>query len=420
MAMGTGLAGLRSGFSLASARVTANDRIVVGCIGVGGMGRSHFDRLLVNEQVHVVAVADPDGRRRQSAREAALQAGVRIAAYNDFREMLARPDIDAVFVATPDHWHALASIAAMEAGKDVYCEKPLALTVAEGRAMVDTARRFGRVVQMGTQQRSDDFFRHACELVRNGRIGDVRKVRTFIGPNPQSAYVSNETPPAYLDWDLWLGPAPWRPFNRTIHPYSFRYYRDYSGGLLTDWGVHLNDIAQWGCNKDTTGPRRVEAQGLLYEDNQYEFPKSMRVQWDYGDVVFEWVQDTPEALDAIEPGAGYGTKFYGSDADLFVNRKGYVLQPRNGQTIDETIGEHDIQLYRSPGHRDDFFQCMRTRNAPICDVAIGHRTTTLSHLGNIAFQLGRPLEFDPEKEAFVNDEAANRLLDRPMRTPWHL
>ncbi len=420
MAVGAGITGLQSGRSFASANVRANERIVVGCIGVGGMGRSHFDRLLAHEQVHVAAVADPDGQRRQSARESALQAGVAIAAYNDFREMLARPDIDAVFVATPDHWHALASIAAMEAGKDVYCEKPLTLTVAEGRAMVDTARRFGRVVQMGTQQRSDDHFRRACELVRNGRIGEVRKVRTFIGPNPQNAYVSNETPPAYLDWDLWLGPAPWRPFNRTIHPYSFRYYRDFSGGLLTDWGVHLNDIAQWACDKDGTGPRRVEAEGMLYEDNQYEFPKSMRVQWDYGDVIFEWVQDTPEALDAIEPGAGYGTKFYGADADLFVNRKGYVLHPKRDSAVNETIGDADVRLYRSPGHREDFFHCMRTRETPICDVAIGHRTTTLSHLGNIAFQLGRPLEFDPEREVFVNDEAANRLLNRPMRAPWHL
>ncbi|MCC6489864.1 MAG: Gfo/Idh/MocA family oxidoreductase [Candidatus Hydrogenedentes bacterium] len=394
-----------------------NDRIVLGFIGVGGMGRSHFDRLLAHPDVHIAAVADPDSQRQQDAKAKAAESKVAIDAYTDFRELLERDDIDAVFVATPDHWHALAATSAMQAGKDVYCEKPLALTIAEGRAIVDTSRRYGRVCQMGTQQRSDWWFRHACEVVRNGRIGQVTKAVCFFGSNPYQAWQPDEEPPATFDWNLWLGPAPWRPFNRAIQPYNFRYVRDYSGGMLTDWGVHLFDIAQWGLGKDATSPKRVEAQGRMYADNMYEFPKVMQIQYDYGDVQLEWVQGADEN---VEQGQGYGTKFFGSDGEVFVNRGGYRLHPKSGITIDENIGGNDLRLYESPGHHQDFFNCMRTRTLPICDVATGHRSTCISHLGNISFRLGRPLEFDPDAQRFVNDDAANHMLEKPMRAPWHL
>jgi predicted dehydrogenase len=402
----------------AKRRITPNEKIVLGFIGVGGMGRSHFDKLLSHPEVVVAAAADPDAHRRDAAREKAASAGADIQTYNDFREMLERRDLDAIFVATPDHWHALAAIAAMKAGKEVYCEKPLTLTIAEGRAMVETARRYGRVVQMGTQQRSDQKqFLHACELVRNGRIGEVKRAVSFFGANPHRAWQADEAPPPHLDWDMWLGPAPWRPFNSAIHPFNFRYFRDYSGGLLTDWGVHLFDIAQWGVGKDSTGPKRVEADGEMFEDNMYEFPRRLQVEYDYGDVVIEWQQGTGETF---EEGEGYGTKFYGSDGDVFVNRGNYKVHPKPGKTIDEQFGPDDIRLYDSAGHRQDFLDRMRDRERPICDVEIGHRATSISHLGNIAYRVGRPLTFDPETETFPSNPAATRMIEKPMRAPWRL
>ena len=414
-------AGLAASFgpraSAAIRKVSANDKIVVGFIGVGGMGRSHFDRLLNHAEVQIAAATDTDSRRQADAKAKAAEAGVPIDTYTDFREMLERPDLDAVFVATPDHWHALAATAAMKAGKDVYCEKPLALTIAEGRAIVDTARRYGRVCQMGTQQRSDWWFRHACELVRNGRIGEVKKAVCFFGPNPYQAWQPDEEPPPYLDWNQWLGPAQWRPFNAAIHPYNFRYFRDYSGGMLTDWGVHLFDIAQWGLGKDDTDPIKVEAEGHMFADNMFEFPETMRIQYDYGDVLLEWQQGTAED---VEPGQGYGTKFFGMEGEVFVNRSGYKARAKGGGIVDENIGGDDVRLYDSPGHHQDFLNCMRTRNRPICDVATGQRATCISHLGNISFRLGRPLAYDPVAEKFLNDPAANRMTSKPMRVPWCL
>jgi predicted dehydrogenase len=403
----------------ARAALPASEKIVLGFIGAGGMGRSHFDRLLEHPQVVLAAVSETDRQRQDAAKAKAAERGVAIATYTDFREMLSsHPEIDAVFVATPDHWHALAAIACIKAGKDVYCEKPLALTIAEGRALVETARRYDRVVQMGTQQRSDQKqFLHACELVRNGRIGQLQKAVCFFGPNPQSPFVPNEEPPEYLDWDLYLGPAPWRPFNRMIHPYNFRYFRDYSGGLLTDWGVHLFDIAQWGAGKDATSPRRIEAEGEMYSENLYEYPRMCRIQYDYGDVVLEWNQGTGETF---EEGQGYGTKFYGSEGEVFVNRGGYFARGKAGGPINEVLGPKDERLHDSPGHHQDFFNCMRSRQHPICDVATGHRATAISHLGNIAFRVGRPVEYDPEREVFPNDLEATRMIEKPMRAPWHL
>jgi predicted dehydrogenase len=421
----TALAGMAAAMPRAGATVSsvsANEKIIVGVIGLGGMGRSHFDRLLRNPQVQVVAGVDPDANRQQAAKDEAATVSQTVATYADFREMLqAHPDLDAVFVATPDHWHALATITCLQAGKDVYCEKPLALTIVEGRAMVNAARRFDRVVQVGTMQRSDQpQFRHVCELVRNGRIGQVERVVCFFGENPQSEFVPDAPPPANLNWDLWLGPAPYRSFNPKIHPYNFRYFRDYSGGMLTDWGVHLFDIAQWGLDKDHTSPRRIEAQAEYWPDNLYEFPRYSRVRYDYGDVVLEWVQATEEERKSIEPGEGYGTKFYGTEGEAVVNRGGYAVRGKQGKKVDEVLGPNDLRLYASANHHEDFFACMRRRTRPICDVEVGHRGATISHLGNIAIRLGRALEYDPEKEVFLNDTAANRMLSKPMRGPWHL
>lgn len=403
--------------SALSRKNEASERIVTGHIGVGGQGRHHLDSLLKNPRVQVAAAADVDSQKLDGAKQRAARDDINIDTYSNFREMLARPDIDAIFIATPDHWHAINAIQAMEAGKDVYCEKPLTLTIAESQAMVNTARRLGRVCQMGTQQRSDWWFRHACELVRNGRIGHVNRCTCFIGENPQQDWLPNEAPPDHLDWDAWLGPAPWREYHGAIHPAAFRNYRDYSGGTLTDWGVHLFDIAQWGLGKDDTSPRKIEASGEIFDENMFEYPRTMHIQYNYADSVIEWSQDNSLTW---EEGQGYGTKFFGTEADLTVNRGGYWIHPKNGNTIDEHIGANDVRLYDSPGHREDFFDCMYSRKRPICDVAIGHRSTAISHLGNIAYRLSRPLYYHPEEERFLNDEGANKMMSKPMRAPWRL
>lgn len=413
-AVGAGaFAGAVAPYGRPAARVSANDRLVLGFIGVGGMGRSHFDRLLHSPRAHVAAAADVDAQRLAAAGRRAKAAGGSIAMYRDFREMLERTDLDAVFVSTPDHWHALASIAVMKSGRDVYCEKPLALTIAEGRAMVETARALGRVCQMGAQQRSDWWFRDACALAADGSIGELRRVVCFFTANPRHDPVADAAPPAYLDWDLWLGPAPRRAFNPCIHPYGFRHFRDYSGGLLADWGAHLLDVAQWGCGKDATGPRRIEAEGRMWTGpNQYDFPRSLRVEYDYGDVVVEWRQDPAET---VEAGHSYGTLFLGSDGELFVNREGYRIRARSG-----ALPRAATPPAERLSHHDDFFEAVRTRRAPASDVAIGHRSTSLAHLGNIAFDLGRPLRYDPAAERFLDDPVADARLSRAMRAPWRV
>lgn len=403
--------------SALSRKNAANERIVTGHIGVGGQGRHHFNSLLRHPRVQIAAAADVDSTKLDDAKQRAARDGVDIDNYSDFREMLERSDIDAIFIATPDHWHAINAIQAMEAGKDVYCEKPLTLTIAESKAMVETARRLGRVCQMGTQQRSDWWFRHACELVRNGRIGYVNRCVCFIGENPRNDWLPNEAPPEHLDWDMWLGPAPSREYHGAIHPGAFRFYRDYSGGTLTDWGVHLFDIAQWGLGKDDTSPRKIEAHGEMYDVNMFEYPRTIHIQYDYADTIVEWSQDNSASF---EQGQGYGTKFYGSEADLFVNRGGYWIHPKKDKKINEQFGPNDIRLYDSPGHWDDFFDCMYSRKRPICDVEIGHRATAISHLGNIAYRLSRPVYYHPEKEEFLDDEGANKMLSKPMRAPWRL
>jgi predicted dehydrogenase len=407
------------GAAPARAAIRPNDRIRAAVIGLGGMGRSHLNRLIENPEVEVIAVADPDQQRQAAAKAEAKAAGVEVTTYSRYPEMLSvHPDLDAVFIATPDHWHALATIDCLHAGMDVYCEKPLALTIDQGRRMVAAAQRFGRIVQVGTMQRSNmPQFRKACELVVNGRIGTVDRVVCHFSANPAIAFVPDTAPPDYLDWDFWLGPAPTRAFNPQIHPYNFRYFKDYSGGLLTDWGIHLFDIAQWGLQKDATSPKRVEAEFSMYPDNLYEFPKTARIQYDYGDVTLEWLQGTDEV---VEPGVGYGTKFYGSEGEVHVNRDGYVARRKDGKPVDEILGADAVRLHAATSHHQDFFDAMRSRKAPICDIESGHRGAAISHLGNIAIQVGRPLDYDPVAEVFPNDPTANRLLAKPMRAPWRL
>jgi len=402
--------------SLAQAgRPGPNERVRIGCIGVGDLGRRHhLAGVLLNDEkirdrVEVVAVCDVDRNHRDEAAQIVLdRTGRRVGVYKDFRELLERKDVDAVMIVVPDHWHALCSIAAMEAGKDVYCEKPLTLTIEEGKAMVKAARRYGTVFQTGSQQRSDARFRQACELVRNGKIGKIHRVTTHIGGIGPGRWQPAQTPPPELDWDFWLGPAPYADYRPNRCHYEFRWYQDYSGGKMTDWGAHHNDIAQWALGMDETGPVRIRGEGRFHEDGPHDVPGEFEVHYTYENGV-ELV---------CYSGGENGVKFYGENGWIFVNRS--RIEASDPDILKIELGPGDTRLYRSDHHHANWLDCIASRQRPICDVAVGHRSVTVCHLGNIAIRLGRELRWDPNKEEFIDDPEANRLLSRPMRAPWHL
>lgn len=395
--------------------VAPSERITMGFIGIGNMGGAHLGGFLGNKDVQIVAVCDVDAVKRADARRrieehyaAELEAGTGGTGvspvcdeYNEFEELLARDDIDAVLIAVPDHWHAIIAIAACKTGKDVYSEKPLALTIREAEEMVKVARRYGTVFQTGSQQRSSGNFRHACELVRSGRIGRLIKVNVGIGDPSTEKYFPEEPVREGLDWDRWLGPAPWNPYNaeRCSGNYSggWRLVRDYSGGMTTDWGAHHFDIAQWGMGMDGSGPVEIIPPPIRNGEG---------LKFVYANGV------------TMERGGANGILFTGTDGRVEVNR-GY-LKTWPEEIGKEPIGPNDVHLYESPGHQVDWIDCIRTRRRPICDVAIGASSVTVCHLGNIAYWLERSIEWDPEKREIIGDEAAGRWLDRPKRAPWRL
>ena len=392
-------------------RPAASNRITMAHIGIGNQGSGHFGGMLGNAGAQILAVGDVRKWVRDKCQKAvedrygqAKASGEYkgCAAYNDFREIAARTDIDATVVAVPDHWHALVAIELLKSGKDVYCEKPLALTIKQARAMVTATRRYGRVFQTGSQQRSSAEFRKACELVRNGRIGKVLTVNVNVGGPSTERYYPEEPIPEGFDWEFWLGPAPWAPHNseRCSGNYGggWRMVRDYSGGMMTDWGAHHFDIAQWGLGMDDTGP--VE---ILPADGK-DVP---RLTYKYANGVVMY-----------HGGGGNGVLFTGEKGKVEVNRGYFKSYPDEiGQ---EPLGPSDIRLYASNNHMGDFLQCLKTRQRPICDVEIGCRSVSVCHLGNIAFWINRPLKWDPVKEEIIGDPEASRWLDRPMRAPWHL
>jgi len=384
-----------------------NDQIALGAIGVGGMGNADLGSLL--HRTRVVAVCDVDRNNRAKTQQRVNNHYARLRekgeykgcdAYGDFRELLARDDIDAVLIATPDHWHAITSITAAKAGKDIYCEKPLSLTVREARAMVNAVRRYGRVFQTGSQQRSqhNGVFRRAAEYVRSGRLGRIEKIGISVGGPSGNCNLPAEPVPEHLDWNMWLGPAPWRPYNRRLHPFSWRAFRDYSGGGMTDWGAHHFDIAQWAMDKDESGPVEVHPpDGKEYKRLTFIYDNGVRMT--HGD-------------------GGKGIIFYGTEGKVEVWRGGIRGWPSD--IIDTPLSPNEVHLRKSPGHHDDWVQCIRSRRRPICDVEVGCRSVTVCHLGNIAYWLKRPLEWDPVKEQIVGDDEANRWLARPKRAPWRL
>ena len=378
-------------------RVAASDRIAAAAIGVGGRGSHIFRSLTAASDVQAVAVCDVQQQRLQPFRRAGL------AVYGDFRDMLARGDLDVVVIASPSHWKPIHAIEAAKAGADVYCEKPMSLTVRDGRAMAAAVRRHGRVFQHGTQQRSSREFRFACEMVRSGRIGALRFVEVYVGGPPRDCNLPAEGVPEGIDWDMWLGPAPWRPFNSAICMQgcgAWEGFRDYSGGGMTGWGSHHFDISQWGLAADDTGPVRI-------------VPPDWRTR---RGVTFTYANGV-EVRHTGQMGE-WAVVFHGAEGRVAVNRG--KLQTWPASLMREPIGPGEVHLYNSPAHGVNFVHCVRTRQKTVCDVEIGHRTMTVCHLGNIACWLRRPLKWDPAAERFIGDDEADRLLNRARREPWRI
>ena len=391
-----------------------NNRINLGFIGVGMMGRGHLGGFLGNRAVQVVAVCDVHRQRREDAVErvhrayaAERKAGTYrgCTAFIDFRELLARRDIDAVVIATPDHWHHIPAVLAARARKDIYCEKPLSLTIAEGRAMVTAARDNNIVFQTGSQQRTEfgGHFRKAVEYVRSGRIGPVRTVRIGVGAPSRPCDLANEMTPDGTDWEMWNGPSPARAFNHVLCPLNihthfpaWRNYREYAGGGLADMGAHHFDIAQWALDLDTTAPTQI-------------------IPPERGDTGLRFVY-----ANGIEMFHGGPTDcvFEGADGRINVSRGG--IQSTPATILQTPLAERDFHLPNvGMSHRQNWIDCIRSRNRPVADVEIGARSAQVCQLANIGYQLRRPLRWDPMREEFVDNAEANRLRSRENRAPWN-
>jgi len=391
-----------------------SDKIQLGFIGTGKLIHELYSHFAVLEDVTIVAGCDVDKKKVQWFKEAvekfyAEKTGksdyVNLVKYELYEELLERQDIDAVVVATPDHWHALASIAAIKAGKDVYCEKPLTHRVKEGRAMVNAARKYDRVIQTGSMQRSWKNFRHACELVRNGYLGEIKEVFVSVGGPPVDCDLGGEPVPEYLNWDRWLGPAQMRPFHPVLAPPiedqnwpNWRNYNEFGGGGMTDWGAHMFDIAQWGLGTDETGPvqiippKKVHGIKYIYANGIKIVHKNFN--------------------------RGYAVRFKGTKGTLDVSREFLDSKPENIAKLE--LKDTEKRLYYSDNHYNNWIQCIKKRSRPVADVEIGHRTASICNIGNICYRLRRPLDWDPEKEEFKNDPEANKLLTKDYRAPYIL
>ena len=403
--------------SVWSAPTGPNDKITLGFIGMGTQNRGLLGGFINRDDTKVLAVCDVDTNRRESAKKTVndhYKQEKGCEAYGDFRELLARKDIDGVVIATPDHWHALIAIAALNAGKDVYCEKPMAHTVIEGRAMVKATRKNKRILQVGSMQRSMKEFRAASELVRNGVLGKISKIEVSIGAPAIFCDLPEEKEEPGLNWDMWLGPAPKRPYNSVLSPRGvhthfpdWRKYREYASGMIGDWGAHHFDIAQWALGYDDSGP--VE----FFPAAEKNAQSGVRFRYPTGEEVIH----TP----------GNNIVFYGDKGKIEVNRGQFKLWIGNEQkakevneceaVLSELLPANAVRLYNSGNHLSDFLKCMRSRQKPICDVEIGHRTASVCNIVSLAYYYGKDMKWDPKHEKFLSG-GENKWLFPEFRGPW--
>jgi len=412
-------------------KVAPSERIALGFIGTGDHGtKRNITRFSKEPEVQIVALCDVDTDRIDGAigfANEVLHIDLsKCYRTQDWREVVARDDIDAVAISTPDHWHVLPAIAAAKAGKDVFCEKPLTLTVEEGHVLCDTVKRYNGVTMVASENRSKANFLRVCELVRNERIGKLHTIRTelpggrWIQSAPWASRIkgvdANKEPeyppvPENLDYDMWLGQAPWKPYSPSHLHWNWRWLLDYSGGMLTDWGAHVNDVAQWGNDTEHTGPISVEGHGKFpLAKAGYNTATEWEVTCEYRNGV---------TLICTSGRKGF-VRFEGTDGWVQCEFYGPVEASSN-KILNAVIGPEEIHLRTCPrGEQRDFLDCVKSRKETYAPFEVGHRTITISHIGNIAMQLGRKLKWDPDAERFVNDDTANARLSRPMRPPWHL
>ncbi len=393
-----------------------NEQPAVALVGCGGMGTGDAKNAM--RFGRIVAVCDVDESHLAAAKKQWPDA----TAYSDFRKVMERDDLHAVICGTVDHWHTLVSLAAMRAGKDVYCEKPLTLTIDEGKQLVAVAKKTKRVLQTGSQQRSDKNFRLACELVRNGRVGNLKHVNVWLPAGRREGPFNTSAVPEGFNWDMWLGPTPKLDYVKERSHVTFRYWWDHSGGTMTDWGAHHNDIAIWGLGMERSGPVTIEAKprvemipGGFSAHSEYE------VHYTYANGVTHSCESTPANAwngSVTDPaGQQHGVKFTGADGWIFVTRG--KIEASSPELLTTPLAAGAERLYVSNDHMGNFFDCLRSRKAPICETEIGHRSASVCHLGVIALRLGRKLNWDPKQERFVGDAEANKWLAREMRKAWN-
>ena len=416
-----------------SNRPAPSDRITMAVIGTGNQGFNDMLGFLNDERVQIIAVCDvcKESPGYWSGRIAGREPARKIVnwhyantedragyngcdAYEDFRYVIDRPDIDTILTALPDHWHAIPVIMAARAGKDIYGEKPLSLTIADGRAMSDAVRQHNRIFQTGSQQRSDHRFRRTCELVRNGRIGTLQRVECGLPPqNIDFGRSGNRTEPepvpAGFNYDLWLGPAPEAPYAAARCHVNYRWILDYSGGQVTDWGGHHPDIAQWGMDTEHTGPIAIRnARGTFPKNELWNTATEYYFECEYANGVTLIVSSQ----------ARRGVTFEGTEGSIWVTRGNWEASDPSLLTTEPEPGE--TRLYQSDNHFRNFIDCVLSREQPVAPIEAAHRSITIAHLGNIAMLLGRDLQWDPDTESFIDDPEANAMRSRPQREPWSL
>ncbi len=395
----------------------ANDRIGIGGIGIGRQGSGVFQNCVNSKHGRAVAIADVNANTAAKLREK-----YNVETYNDYHKLLERKDVDAIVTATPDHWRALVTVHSCQAGKDVYAEKPMSLTIREGRLMVQAVRKYGRVFQTGSQQRSQKENRFGCELIRNGRVGKIQMVIGHNYPSPWECALPAQPVPDGLDWDKWCGPNELVPYNKDLctpraNP-GWISFRPYSGGEMTGWGAHGLDQIQWALGMDETGPVEIWTEGPRFDPPTYTQPESR----ERGEkicsspmVFFRYANGITVKLDDGNPG---GAIFVGDKGKIEIFRGRVTSNPP--ELVEEPIRDNEIHLYESTNHTENWLECIKSREKPIADVEIGQRSTTLCHLGNIARWVGRKMVWDPEKEIFPGDDEANAFLDRPRRKGYEL
>jgi predicted dehydrogenase len=423
-AAGTAAGAMSFPYIVSSSAFGASEKITVGCVGVGPQGSGNMGNFLRQKDAQVVAVCDVKDPVLKDAQKRVNEhyQGTGCAAYKDFRELMARDDIDVVLAAPPDHWHVLIALAAVGAGKDVYLEKPMGLSLAQDQALRAAVHRHGRVFQFGTQQRSERNFRFACELALNGRLGKLHTINVW---SPGSSQGGDPTPvpvPEWLDYEMWLGPAPYTPYTKDRCSNKLWWFiSDYALGFIAGWGIHPLDIALWGGGEKVACPVEIEGKGVWPTEGVCDTAMNWKVVCKYDSGVTMNFTGDPypdEWKQRYGRTTSHGTAFEGTDGWVHVDRSGLNAHPK--ELLETEFGPNDIHLYKSDNHVRNLLDCVKSRAETVCPIDVAVQADIICQISDIAIRLEQKLKWDPKTERFVNNDAANRRLSRSMRTPWTL